>query len=188
MRCFFAVPLRPPALDEAQRTLARLRERVAGVRWARPETLHLTVHFFGSIDDARVADALAAVQPAVQAARPFEVAIDRLGAFPERGWPRVLWLGSSRESDALVAFAGDVSERLRDAAFPVDERPFRAHATLGRPRVPWSAAARDAWQEAVSRGLPESRFTADRAVLFESVTGRDAAVYIERAVLQFGKG
>lgn len=180
------MPLRPPALDEAQRTLARLREAVTDVRWARPETLHLTLHFFGSIEDARVADALAAAEPAIRAARPFEVSIDRLGAFPERGWPRVLWLGSSQESAALTALADDVRERLRHASFPVDDRPFRAHATLGRPHVPWPASARDAWRAALSRGVAESRFVADRVVLFESVTGRDAARYVERAVLGLG--
>jgi 2'-5' RNA ligase len=188
VRCFLAIPLRPPALDTAQRILARLREDVPAVRWARPETLHLTVHFFGAIDDGRVAAALRAVEPAVAGARPFEVSVGRLGAFPERGWPRVLWLGSTNESAELTAFAADARELLRGAGFPVDERPFRAHATLGRPRVPWPAGARDAWRAAVSGGVPESRFTADRTVLFESKTGREAAVYLERATLPFGGG
>lgn len=186
MRCFLAVPLRPPALDAAQRTLAQLREHVADVRWARPETLHLTLHFFGAIDDARLADALAAVQPVIRAGRPFEATIDTLGAFPERGWPRVLWLGGSRENAALTALADAVNERLRAAAFAIDERPFHPHATLGRPRAPWSAEARGAWRHAVERGVPESHFTADRVVLFESVTGREAARYAERAVLLLG--
>lgn len=186
MRCFLAVPLRPPALDAAQRTLAQLREHIAGVRWARPETLHVTLHFFGAIEDARVADALAAVQPVTQEAQPFDVAIDTLGAFPERGWPRVLWLGSTGGNAALTGFAAAVRERLRGAAFATDERPFRIHATLGRPREPWPAAARGAWRQAVERGVPEWHFTADRAVLFESVTGREAARYVERALLPLG--
>src|SRR5207302_530822 len=60
MRCFLAVPLREPALGAAQRTLANLREKVDAVRWTRPETLHITVHFFGNVDDAEFARAVAA--------------------------------------------------------------------------------------------------------------------------------
>ena len=43
MRCFLAVPARDPTLTVAQQLLGRLRESVVAVRWARPETLHLTV-------------------------------------------------------------------------------------------------------------------------------------------------
>ena len=188
VRCFLAVPLRPPALGAAQQVLQRLRAEVDAVRWARPETLHITLHFFGSITDDRVAPALDAVQPVVSASQPFEVAIDTLGSFPERGRPRVLWLGSSVESEALQQLAASVSERLRVSAFPVDERLFRAHVTLGRPREPWTRDARAAWDQTRSRGVPRATFVADRVVLFESVTGREAAVYVERAAIPFSRG
>ncbi|MGA8667211.1 MAG: 2'-5' RNA ligase family protein, partial [Candidatus Dormiibacterota bacterium] len=75
-----------------RRLQSELRERVAGVGWARPETLHLTVHFFGQIDEGRAATALSGVTPIVERTPPFDVVLDRLGAFPEKGIPRVLWL------------------------------------------------------------------------------------------------
>ena len=183
VRCFLALPLRPPALLEAQRVLEQLRADVDAVRWARPETLHITLHFFGSIDDSAVALALGAAGPAVEAARPFAVGMDELGAFPERGTPRVLWLGSTADNTLLLALAADVRSRLRLAGFAVEDRPFRAHATLGRPREPWPPPARAAWDAARKRGVKRSEFTADRAVLYESVTGRGPAQYVERAVL-----
>lgn len=183
MRCFLALPLRPPALVEAQRILGRLGADVDAVRWARPETLHITLHFFGVIDDAAVARALAAAGPALESARPIDVTIDELGAFPERGTPRVLFLGSSADNTLLLALAADIHSRLRGAAFVVDERPFRAHATLGRPRDPWPPEARAAWDAARTHGVERSKFTADRAVLYESVTGRGPAEYVERAML-----
>ena len=155
------------------------------MRWARPETLHITLHFFGSIADDRVAAALDAVQPVLSASPSFQVAIDTLGSFPERGRPRVLWLGSSRESAALHDLAGSVRDRLEERTFQVDERPFHAHVTLGRPRDPWPRAARLAWDHARSLGVAPATFVADRAVLFESVTGREAAVYVERAEIRF---
>lgn len=185
MRCFLAVPLRPPALGAAQQLLQRLRSDVDAVRWARPETLHITLHFFGAIAGERVAAAIDSVRPVASASPPFEVVIDTLGSFPKRGRPKVLWLGSSQHNEPLHALADAVRHRLRDAGFTVDERPFRVHVTLGRPRDPWPREARAAWDAEQSRGLPPATYLADRAVLFESVTGREAAVYLERAVLPF---
>lgn len=185
MRCFLAVPLRDPALAVAQQALARLRDDVSDVRWARPETLHITAHFFGSIDDAAVARALDAAGPVAAATAPFEVVLDRLGAFPDRGWPRVLWLGSHQPSAAMTVMSDHVRTAVRGAGFETDARPFRAHCTLGRPRIPWPRPARDAWEQAVARGVTAERFTADRLVLYESVTGRGGAVYLERASMPF---
>ena len=185
VRCFLAVPLRPPALAASEQLLQRLRAQVEAVRWARPETLHITLHFFGAISGDRVAAALDAVQPLLTASQQFPVALDTLGSFPDRGGPRVLWLGSSRETAALQELAASVRNRLAESAFQVDERPFRTHVTLGRPRVPWPREAREAWNAARSLGVEPAIFIADRAVLFESVTGREAAIYVERAAVRF---
>lgn len=187
MRCFLAVPLRAPALPAAQEVLQRLRDQVTGVRWARPETLHITLHFFGAIDDARVAPAVDAVRPVLSASEVFAVELDTLGSFPERGSPRVLWLGSVRENAELHRVAGSVQHALHIVGFAVQERAFHAHVTLGRPREPWTRDARTAWDRARADGVPPTAFVADRAVLFESRIGRGAAVYVERAEFRFAQ-
>ena len=186
MRCFLAVPLREPALGAAQQALARLREDVSDVRWARPETLHITVHFFGSIDESAAERAIEATRPVTAETRPFEVVLDTLGAFPDRGWPRVLWLGSSAASAAMAELAAGVRGRLHGAGFEVEERPFRAHCTLGRPRTPWPRVARDSWDAAVTHGIRSQPFIADRLLLYESKTGPGGAIYTERARLPLG--
>lgn len=146
----------------------------------------MTLHFFGAIDDGVLTAAVDAVRPAFRASHPFDVTIDRVGSFPERRAPRVLWLGASADNPPLLALATAVRERLRDAGFAVENRPFRAHATLGRPRDPWPDDARTAWNAARSRQFPPATFTADRAVLYESRTDREAAIYVERQLLPLG--
>jgi RNA 2',3'-cyclic 3'-phosphodiesterase len=183
MRCFLAVPLAAPALGEAQRLQATLRERVADVRWARPETLHITVHFFGEIAAAQAAEAIDAVRPVAQSTRAFDIELHPLGAFPPRGSPRVLWLGPAHDIPALTAFAGACATALRDAGFEVESRPYRAHCTLGRPRLPMSDAARTAWAASVAEPRATLRFTARRLVLFESRSMPGGAVYTEVAVV-----
>ena len=185
MRCFLAVPLAGPGLEAAQRLQGELRERVADVRWARPETLHLTVHFFGVIDDGRVATALELVAPIARSTAPFVVGLDRLGAFPPRATPRVLWLGADRDIAPLLALALACRAELGAAGFEVEERRYHAHCTLGRTRPPWSADARAAWEAAASEDQTLIRFTASRLVLYESRPGPGGAVYTEHTSLAF---
>jgi len=185
VRCFLAVPLREPGLAVAQRTLQRLQRDIADVRWTRPETLHITVHFFGWIDDDRVRQGVDAVRPIVVETSPFTLTLDRLGQFPDRGRPRVLWLGGSKASDELTALAVATREALGSAGFAVEERPFRAHCTLGRTRDTWTLEARDRWHAVCQEPMDAAAFTADCLVLYESVTGRGGAIYMERVALPF---
>src|ERR1700736_234278 len=154
MRCFLAVPVREPALGEAGRLLESLRARVPAVRWARPATLHVTMHFFGTATDPEVAAALRAVEPVVRTARPFDVKLLRLGSFPPRGEPRVLWLGMDSAGEELQ----DLVARCR----PRQRGPPEA-------RRAWDAAAAETAELAVG-------FRADRLLLYESVTGRGGSV------------
>jgi 2'-5' RNA ligase len=183
MRCFLAVPLAEPALSEAARLQTSLAERVHGVRWARPETLHVTVHFFGSIEDTRAADAVDVVAPVASRTPSFEVELGRLGGFPAHRLPRVLWLGPAHELAPLTGLALECRDALRHAGFDVETRPYHPHCTLGRPRAPWPHEARMRWDAVVADAIPEMRFTAARLVLYESRTASDGAVYTERATL-----
>jgi len=185
MRCFLAVPLDEPALADAQLLHASLRERIPSVRWVRPETLHITVHFFGSIGDDEVRAGLRAIKPLADEMPSFDVTLDTLGAFPAAGRPRVLWLGASEQPQAFSAFAVACRAALRRSGFQVDDRPFRVHCTLGRPRIPWPLTSRDAWRAALDEPVRVGAFTAQRLVLYESISARGGNMYVERASFPF---
>jgi 2'-5' RNA ligase len=187
VRCFLAVPLAGLGLTAAQRLQADFRDRVGDVRWARPETLHLTVHFFGDVADDRAAAALEVVAPIAESTPCFEVILDRLGSFPPHGIPRVLWLGPSGEVTSLTALALECRAALSAASFDVDKRPYNPHCTLGRPRLRWSAGARTAWA-AAAMDHADIRFTASRLVLYESRSAPGGAVYTAHASLAFSRG
>ena len=179
MRSFLAVALREPALSEAGRLLDELATAIPrrDCRWVRGEGLHLTLHFFGELDDRRVGEVLAAVDPVAAATRPFELALGGLGSFPPRRDPRVLWLGVAAGAEPLAALARSCHARLRDAGFEVDDRPYSAHCTLGRPRPGWPASARAAWAAAVGREPALTPFTASAVTLFHSRPQPSGAVY-----------
>jgi 2'-5' RNA ligase len=145
------------------------------------------VHFFGAIAQERADAALDVVEPIASRTARFDAVLDRLGAFPPRGIPHVLWLGPARDIEPLTALALECRTELAAAGFDVEHRRYHAHCTLGRPRLPWSDMARAAWETSLTakEDQPGIRFTASRLVLFESVPAPGGAVYTERASLAF---
>ncbi|MBV8302149.1 MAG: RNA 2',3'-cyclic phosphodiesterase [Candidatus Dormibacteraeota bacterium] len=184
MRAFLAVPVEEPALAEVRALLSSLREQIGGVRWTSDDSLHITVHFFGSVSGEDALRAVSLLRHIVSDTSSFAVTLDMLGEFPPRGGPRVLWAGPSGQVDSLDTFARATREALREDGFGVDERPFRPHCTLGRPRERWPAHSRDAWRR-IAGGAFNAQFDATRLVLYESITKSSGAVHVPRMELPF---
>jgi RNA 2',3'-cyclic 3'-phosphodiesterase len=163
------------ALEIAEEMRARiatlqdeLRKRAPEVRWTRPEGIHLTLRFLGSTTLGQVERLQPMLAEAAGHCAPAEVGIAGLGTFPPRGAPRVLWLGLSVPEPFLTLQAA--CERAAVAVgFPREERPFRAHLTLGR----WRDRARR--PELHSPDLGSSRV--DTLVLFRSEPRSGGSVY-----------
>ena len=86
----------------------------------------------------RVPRLLAAAAPAVAAAPAMTLRLAAGGRFGPPRRPQVMWVGLDGDVRPLT----DVARALADAAsaldLPVEDRPFRAHLTVGRwrPRQP----------------------------------------------------
>jgi 2'-5' RNA ligase len=168
MRAFLAGPVGPPAHAAVAEELARLRRRVAGVRWVDPATVHITLHFFAELPEDRVSAVVEAVAAAAAVA-PFPVRLGGLGSFPSASRARVLWRGLAEASAPLERLAALVQAAVAGCGFAVDPRPFRAHVTLGRPDPGFDAGA---WHDEVAAGEDAAGFRADSVILYESRGGR----------------
>jgi 2'-5' RNA ligase len=106
------------------------------VRWARPETSHLTLQFLGNVERTRVLDLVPALAAEVATHRIVELALQGVGAFPSTRRARVLWIGVTTGAPAI----SDLADALRRVTAPLavasESRPFRPHVTLGRVRAP----------------------------------------------------
>ena len=158
----------------------RLRPRVAGVRWVETATTHITLHFFAELPVDRMGGVLDAVGAAMAREQPFTLRLDGLGSFPGGARARVLWIGLGEESAALAGLSAAVRAAVARCGFDVDPRPFRPHATIGRPTPRFDLLA---WRSEVVAPVGLPAFTADQIVLYESRNG-----YHVRARLPFGIG
>ena len=164
IRAFLAVPL-PPFLQQEIAALQReLSGVMGGVRWTRPDTVHLTVHFFGNIRTDDLEKIRASMLSVKLRATAFQVEALGVGAFPDPRRPRVLWLGLA-PAEPLRSLQQICQEELGRGGFPAESRAFAPHLTIGRFRehAPDLSASLAAQAGRRFGGLPVGQL-----VLFES--------------------
>ncbi len=173
VRAFLGLPL-PEALQAAVAdTIRRLKPALPEVRFVREEGVHVTLRFLGWTRAERLAALEAPLRAAAAACPPLEVGVRGVGTFPERGSPRVLWLGL-----AMPAAAGALQQACERAAvaagFEPEPRAFHPHLTLGR----WRDRARRPVLPEVDLGTGG----VDRLVLFRSQPRASGSEYTPLAV------
>jgi RNA 2',3'-cyclic 3'-phosphodiesterase len=171
------------ALDDEVRQFALgVSERLANAqiqcRFERPDKLHITLAFLGSIPAERITPFGAALAQAASESEPFRLRLDRLGGFPERR-PTLLWLGSRARDKAYAACALRV--RVAFAALgsrcAVNDEP---HVTLCRSKRPLPAVPPMDLEPGVA-------FLVRELTLYESLPGGSTTRYEVRSVAQLGR-
>jgi 2'-5' RNA ligase len=181
IRAFFAVDLDDAARAAAVRLLDRLRDPADGVRWVRPEALHVTLRFLGDIDPAQVTPLARSVAGELAGLSPFRMELGQVQLFPSPRRPRVVAL-EVEPAERLAELAGAVERGTRAEGFEPEERAFRAHLTLGRLKPRGRARRGAAPAEAgapATRGLGAKGAACDVAevVLFRSELRSEGAKY-----------
>lgn len=132
IRSFIAIDLP----ESVRRDLAQLQERLrrvgAPVSWGRPQGIHLTLKFLGDIDPDLVPQIGAELRAITVQQTPFRLQPKTCGAFPGLNQIRVLWVGLDGPLDTLKALQERIEAALERFGFPPEQRPFKAHLTLGR--------------------------------------------------------
>jgi 2'-5' RNA ligase len=91
------------------------------------DSLHLTLAFLGDIPADLVESVLQAANDLQQEA--FTLQLDQLAHWPHN---RIVWAGCCKPPVALTSLADTLQNRLRQAGFTIESRPFTPHVTLLR--------------------------------------------------------
>ena len=172
-----------PHAEVARRLVEATRELAAGlspraVAWTRPEQIHLTLNFLGSVERGKVEGFQRAVEAACGRAGPIPLQARGLGCFPSPVRARVIWAGLSGNVTALEALKGALDESLAPLGFVPETRPFQPHLTLGRVKLLNGGDRRH-----LTATLPKWRetdfgaWTAERVDLMQSVLSPGGAEY-----------
>ncbi|WP_106402471.1 RNA 2',3'-cyclic phosphodiesterase [Actinocorallia populi] len=137
MRLFAALIPPEEALDELAEALAPVRASWPGLRWLSRGLWHVTLAFYGELDE----EALQRLLPGLeQAARghALDLSLAGAGAFPRgSARSRVVWAGVEGELRALAELAEAAVAAGEAAGARQDpHRDYHAHLTVARSRVP----------------------------------------------------
>jgi len=177
LRAFLALDLDPSAHERLRKLIESLRGTVAGIRWVRPEGLHLTLRFLGATEEERARRVAGRVEAAAAATPAATLELGGLGMFPERGAPRVLWVGLALPPP-LRALQEACEQGARAEGFAAEERAYAPHLTLGR----WSERARRPALPAAALGPVRL----ERLVLYRSQPQAGGSVYTPLRTLALG--
>lgn len=177
VRAFVALDLDAPAHERLVTAIEALRPQLRGVKWVRPEGLHLTLRFLGTSSE----DVLDCMKPRLAAAAsrcpPCQAGLTGFGLFPERGAPRVLWVGLDF-APPLRALQDAAEAAAADCGFARERRPFSPHLTLGRWRERGPRPALPAAELGMAR--------LERLVLYRSELRPGGAVYTPLGIFPLG--
>lgn len=181
-RLFIAAPLPAEAVGAVAAVVDAVRTQplpdgMRDVRWVRLDGLHLTLRFLGPTPDERLAATTTVLIDVAGRTAPILARLAGTGVFPLTGRPRTLWIGLAEGAAALDSVARALNDRLREAGWPPESRPFRAHLTLARSDgLPSGPVVAERLAAALGgRSIP---VVVDRLTLFESVTGGGPARYV----------
>ena len=114
--------------DDAVESLVAMAKGVPCAQWRPRENLHLTLRFFGEVNEP-VADELdAALDEIASGSRTFEMKLKAVGVFGKDS-PHTLWVGLE-ESAALKQLAAGCERAARRAGLKPEPRKFLPHVTL----------------------------------------------------------
>ncbi|GAB6158085.1 RNA 2',3'-cyclic phosphodiesterase [Desulfotomaculum varum] len=131
---FIAIRLPDSIKQRLAAAQAVLRQTGAAVKWVEHHQFHLTLKFLGETPPPQVPAIVEAIRKCGGAAAPFQLALDGLGVFPDRGKPRVVWAGLGGNRQALLALQACLEQQLMPLGFQPENRPYTPHLTLGRFR------------------------------------------------------
>ena len=179
LRRGFLAAVPPPAVLDAVGDLVGGASR-RGLRWTRREQWHVTIQYFGRVDDP---DALiGALAGALADVAAPQVQLRGAGAFPNERRASVYWLGVA-DPEPLVEVHAAVMRAAGGFVRPRDRTVFVPHLTLAR--LP-SAKKLTEDVEALATIAFGPPWTVEELTLFESETRREGAVHRAVARLPLG--
>lgn len=176
IRLFAALPIP----DDAAEALQRRQAGLPGARWRAREQLHLTLAFYGEMDERR-ADDLASELSRV-GGRPFEITLSGVGAFGEGHRTHAIWAGVEA-CEALSVLAARCRAAAERAGAAIERREYRPHVTLAylKPKVDPDRVGAWITSHNLLRSPP---IRIDRFGLYSSVLSHEGSHYaLEREYL-----
>ena len=177
IRAFLAFDIPGKVKTPITRLIADFTAKEKGVRWMDPEKMHVTMRFFGSVDeDLLMGDISGAIKSAVSGFKPAKLLCQGIGVFPDWKYPRVIWAGFSGETERVLDLHTALSNALAGFDLHEDKRRFRLHLTIGRAKARLKKSPLIDLVEKLGP-VKFGEVLVDRLVLYKSLLTKNGPIY-----------
>lgn len=133
LRCFIAVDIPEQIKRDIGKLLEVLKKHNVDVKWVVHENLHFTLKFLGKTSEALIPKIGESLSKIVLSYKPFCIKISDVGVFPNKKYPRVIWVGIE-DSEILKRLQRDIEDSMALLGYQKEDREFHPHLTVGRAR------------------------------------------------------
>lgn len=134
IRSFLAFELPDKIKEIVGRISEDVRRLQLDIRCVKPDNIHLTVVFMGSISGDDVGPIGNEAESICKRYGPFKISLNGCGIFGGRRNPRVLWIGLDGDIQRMADLRDSLQHSLVPIGIKQETRPFKPHLTLARFR------------------------------------------------------
>ena len=199
IRAFLAIELPPDLrnrLATIQEDLKRHIERTVDqvkISWIRPASMHLTLRFLGDMPEESIDPLRIGIEQVTSTHQSLLLPLERIGVFPNRNQPRVLWAGPPEgwqrgpEAERLATLHRAIETSCQTLGFTAEARPFSPHLTLARMKEGARSVGRAlVSSELVDRSITVGVLPVEAIALMRSELRPSGSIYTKLWELRFG--
>ena len=173
MRLFFALQLNEEARESAD-TMAYTAKASLSGKYTRKDDYHVTIAYVGEIDPSRLEELKEIGAQCAKTAPAAEITLSGSGLFKKN----ILYCGI-KGGEIYKDLSETLKDRLDEARFPFDPKPYRAHVTIAHEIHP---------DEFPLPEPDEVTFPVKALTLFESTRVKNVLRYLPVAVFPLTGG
>ncbi len=141
MRVFIAIEFNNEVKEHIADIGYRINKYSIGGNYTPKDNLHMTIKFIGEVEKNSIKKIQSAMDKTVQSIPSFNIVLNNIGRFIQRG-KSLIWMGVSEGTQDLLALHEALDNNLSVHGFPRDRRSFTPHITIGRKinlKLPFNA-------------------------------------------------
>lgn len=132
MRAFLAIEIEDFIKDNIDKTQNIIRnQECANINFVKSQNIHLTLKFFGDIDQNQQKQISNIVKECVEEYEEYELKLVNIGAFRNIYNPRVIWIGIKDKNKTTINIIKKLDEEFNKIGFK-KEKDYVPHITIGR--------------------------------------------------------
>jgi 2'-5' RNA ligase len=180
MRLFIAIPLPAAVVTELSEISNRLRSDQDGLRWASPESWHITLQFLGNTSPEQYSCLIAGLRNVRSGSVP--ISFKDLGIFDRAG----IFFADVAVSHELLRLQRSVIEATSQCGFIAEDRPYHPHVTLARAKGDGRSQSIRALKSKMNLRPHLDSFAAEKFRLYEAFLGSSGSRYEVRGEFKLG--